>query len=333
MLGRMILAFASKYIGSAQMNDSVRQYKRQAQVIVGKAGVGLSVTELRITFEVVKNIKSAPNTAIIKIFNLHPDNEAKIKKEYDDVILNAGYEGGVLLLFRGNITHVYRYREGNDFITEINAADGDTDFRLATVNGTLAAGTTNAQLIDLAVASFAGGTTRGVVQVPEKVRIRGKVVTGNTRDLLDTAARDAGANWSIQDGQLTIVGVNSVIPGVAIVLTSETGLLGAPETNDKGIAATCLLNPQIKINSAIKLDNNSIKAKHEQEKALGKAKEKAKPPVRLDPDGIYKVIKVTHKGDNRGRGPDWTSEVTCVGLDEPIPADTTPSAVTSGSDQ
>lgn len=302
------------------MSDSVRQWKRHAQVVIGKAGSGLLVENLRVHFEVSKTVESAPNVAVIKIFNLSPINEAKIKNEFDEVLLNAGYEGALRLVFRGNIKHVYRYRDKSDYITEIEAGDGDKDFRSATMNETLAAGTTNAQLVDRAVGSFktTGGTTKGAVQINDRARLRGKVISGNTRDVLHDVARESGANWSIQDGQLVIVKANGVLPDEAIVITADTGMLGAPEINDKGIAVKCLLNPQLRVNGAIKLDNNGIKAKRQKAQALGKKQEDQKEPVRLDPDGIYKVLKITHKGDTRGQ--DWVSEVECIGLDQPIPA-------------
>jgi hypothetical protein len=301
------------------MSDSVRQWKRHAQVVIGKAGSGLLVENLRVHFEVSKTVESAPNVAVIKIFNLSPINEAKIKNEFDEVLLNAGYEGALRLVFRGNIKHVYRYRDKSDYITEIEAGDGDNDFRSATMNETLAAGTTNAQLVNRAVGSFKtmGGTTKGAVQINDRARLRGKVISGNTRDVLHDVARESGANWSIQDGQLVIVKANGVLPDEAIVITADTGMLGAPEINDKGIAVKCLLNPQLRVNGAIKLDNNGIKAKRQKAQALGKKQEDQKEPVRLDPDGIYKVLKITHKGDTRGQ--DWVSEIECIGLDQPIP--------------
>lgn len=305
------------------MSESVRQWKRKVQVVIGKAGTGLLVENLRVKFEVAKTIESAPNEAIVKIYNLHPDNEAKVKNEFDELIINAGYEDAMQLVFRGNIKHVYRYREGNDYITEIEAGDGDKDFRKAVMNETLAAGTTTTQLVDRAVDTFKGlgNTTKGHVQVNDRSRIRGKVISGNTRDILHDVARESGANWSIQDGQLVIVSANGVLPGSAIVIRADTGMLGAPEINDKGIAVKCLLNPQIKVNGAIKLDNNGIKAKRIKAQALATKREKEetkqKDPVRLDPDGVYKVLKLTHRGDTRGQ--DWLTEVECIGLDQPIP--------------
>lgn len=302
------------------MADS-RQWKRVAQVVIGKGGSGLLVESLRVQFEVVKTIDAAPNTALIRIFNLSPTNEARIKNEFDEVLLNCGYQDAVRLVFRGNIKHVYRYRDGNDYITEIEAADGDRAYRTAIVNETLAAGTTNRQLIDRLVGTMPGANATPYVGIPDKGRIRGKVITGNTRDALGEIARDADANWSIQDGRLVIVPAQGLMDGEAVVIRADTGMLGAPEVNDKGITVKCLLNPQLRINGAVQLDNNDIKRKKEKVGAVEGTGQRVVEdpaqlptgPIRLDPDGLYKLIKVTHKGDTRAN--DWFSESVCIALD------------------
>lgn len=303
------------------MNASVRQWKRVSQVVVGKAGAGLLIQDLRIVFEVKKTIEPTPNSAEIKIYNLNQEHEEQIKNEFDDVLLNAGYSGAAQMIFRGNIQHVYRYRDKMDWITQIIAGDGDQDFQKATMNETLAAGTTPDQVVSRAVASFMGGTTRGHIVTKAAPLPRGKVISGNTRTILDRTAKESGANWSIQDGQLVMVPTSDTLPTEAIVLTYETGLLSAPEVNDKGVAAACLMNPQIRVNGKIKLDNNTIKAKVAAAPTLAGGTERAQAapaaPVRLDPDGIYKVLQLTHKGDTRGQ--DFKTEVECIGLGQPIP--------------
>lgn len=301
--------------------DTTLQWIRKAQVVIGKGSRGLIVEELRISFEVTKTIESEPNFAVVKIYNLNPTNEARIKNEFDEVLLNVGYRDSMRLVFRGTIKHVYRYREGNDRITEIEAGDGDKDFRTAIMNETLAAGTTDAQLVDRAVSSFTGGTSKGHVDITKRARLRGKVVSGNTRKVLNDLAHSNKSHWSIQDGRLQIVAATATLPNVAIQITAETGMLNAPEINDKGIAVTCLLNPALAINAKILLDNSDIKAKRESAEALASAedREKTRPkvPVRLNPDGIYKVIKLTHTGDTHGEK--WISEVECIGLGQPVP--------------
>lgn len=302
------------------MNPS-RQFKRVCQVVVGQSGKGILIENLRIQFEIVKTSDPDPNYAIIKIFNLAPSNEEKIRKEFDDIIVNAGYKDSVRLIFRGNIRFAYRYRQGSDWITEIEAGDGDKDFRNAVINETLAAGTTNKQLVDRAAKTFSS-TTKGELQLKERQRYRGKVISGNTRDILHDVAQESGANWSIQDGQLQIIKVDSVLSEEAIVINASTGMLNSPEVNDKGIAVKALLNPQLRVNGRIKLDNNSIKLKALKPKTLANARQREeatrKEPVRLDPDGIYKILKITHKGDTRSN--DWYTEVECIGLGQNPPA-------------
>jgi hypothetical protein len=293
-------------------------------VITGAGGNGLLVEDLRVTFEITKTILRSPNTADVKIYNLHPDNEAKIKGEFDEVLVNAGYKNAAQLLFRGNIRHTFRYRDGNDWITQIDAADGDRDFLHARMVVSLAGGSTTQDLIDHVVSSFET-TKLGHFVVPAAKRIRGAVYAGPTREVLDRLAATLGANWSIHNGALDIVSADSTLPTQAIVVNADTGMLGAPEIDDKGITIKCLLNPKIVPNGKIWLDNNDIqlRVRKEREQAPGankpSPKKKQKEIARLDPDGVYKVYRVTHKGDTHGN--EWTSEVHCVGLGKAIPAE------------
>lgn len=319
------------------MTVSTLQYRRDCEVIIGatvvtpdgeKVGRGISVRDLRITFEITKTIGRVPNTALVRIYNLSQDNESKIREEFTEVLINAGYVGSSLLIFRGNIRHTSPYRDGNDRMMEIDAADGDRDFRKAIVNTTLRAGTTNAQLLDHVVSQFVT-TKKGHAVIKEQTRIRGKSVLGMARDFLDDMAEGSNAHWSIQDGFLEIVPVDSTLPTEAIVLRSDTGMLGAPEVDDKGIKVKCLLNPRIRVNGKIQIDNNDLKLKikKEREKKPGgvhphPSTVKKKPGLsRVSPDGIYKVIKLTHKGDTRGGGSEtWTTEAICMPLGKSIPA-------------
>lgn len=324
--------------------SSTPQWFRVARLVVGAKGQGVDISNLRISFDVVKTVEPIPNTATIKVYNLADNNVSAIQDEYTDVLLNAGYAGSVAQIFAGNIQFVSHYREGADFITEITAADGDRFYRNASVNVTLAAGTNDADAVRAVLSagqallsnpdqqteqvatttlqavarsgiiSRSTNVRNAIVQVLNAVRSRGKVLEGPARDVLSQIARSNGANWSIQDGELQMVRADSQI-GVAWVLNAGTGLLEAPERNDKGISAKCLLNPQIMINGAIQLDNKAIKIKQQKQKALKTPKAQG-DPVRLSPDGIYKVIKLTHQGDTRAQ--EWYTLVECISLGQPV---------------
>lgn len=305
------------------------QWNRFVEVVVGNSadGTGIVVRDLRIRFEITKTIGSNPNVANIKIFNLSPANEAKIKGEFDEILINAGYVGSSVLIFAGNIKHTFGYLEGNDRIMEIDAADGDDDFRNTVVNSTLAAGTTISQTIDHLVSKFKK-TTAGHIIIKDQKRLRGKVMSGPARKYFDEIAKQCDAAWSIQDGRLDMVPVQSTLPTEAIVIRADTGMIEAPEIDNKGIKVKCLLNGKIRVNGKVQLDNNDIKQQIAKQRTAAPGAKKPKKPsktqnkelVRLDPDGVYKVYKVEHKGDSRGTGRDWISTSCCVALDATIPA-------------
>lgn len=308
------------------MSDSVLQWKRVCQVDIGRASGGEHLRvdqDFKITFEVTKTVRHVPNTALIRIYNLSQELENLIKGEFDDVVINAGYQGDVRLLFRGNIRHTSAYPDGVDRILEIDAADGDKDYNEAFVNTTLGPGATTSHMVDALVRSFKS-TKKGHVQVAEKTFIRGRVLFGDVRDHLTDLERANDANWSIQDGYVQIVPGDAYLPTEAILLTSTTGLLEAPAVDDKGIKTKCLLNPRIGANGKVQIDNNDIKLtiKKQRDSKPGAHKKSPKKQqaelARLDPDGVYKTYKLTHKGDTRGT--DWYTEGCHVGLEKAIPA-------------
>jgi Baseplate hub gp41 len=300
-------------------------WMRVCKLVVGAGGTGLDLSELRISFEIIKTIEAAPNTATIKVYNLTREHNDTINEVYKDIFLTAGYQDNSAQIFAGNIQFVSHYREQTDYITEITAGDGDRDYRLAYVNETLAAGSTDQQAVDICCAAM-NKTQKGTVQLKGGAYLRAKPLCGHARDILTQIARTNGCNWSIQDGTLQMVHSNSMLSGEAIVISAETGLLEAAERNDKGIAAKCMLNPQIVINGAVHLDNSAIILKQKKTKTLGKQKQNA-APVQTNKDGIYKVIKLTHRGDNRDN--EWCTEVECIGLGQPVPASR--SAIQSGA--
>lgn len=301
------------------------KFRRVCRVILGKTGSGslskgLSFdNRFRIEFEVTKTIYHTPNAAVVKIYNLSQDTLARITSEFDEILISAGYESDPILIFRGNIKYRYQYREVNDHIIELDAGDGDKAYRNSTVNFTMAAQSTESQAIDH-ILSQMPGVSRGYIAGSriQKRRSRGKTYSGTARELLTQVSRDNDAQWSILDGKLVLVPVDSTLPLEAIKVSSLTGLLETPEINDKGISIKMMLEPRANPNGKLWLQNNEVKGAKFKIAMLAQdhAKKKAKP-VRKDPDGVYKMFVVVHKGDTRGR--EWTTSVKCIGLQEKIP--------------
>jgi hypothetical protein len=311
--------------------DPVLQYRRVFELLIGKASTGdgaVANQDFRIKFEITKTIKHTPNHAEFLIYNLADDTESRIKGEFDEVQCNAGYQREARLVFAGNLVRPRRYREGNDQITQLIAGDGDGDYYGTVINTVLAAGTTDSDVLNHIVSQFKStklGNAAAVAANKGK-RSRAKVMNGMARDYLHQIAAAAECDWSIQNGVLHFIPFEGTLPGEAIVIRADTGMLKAPEVTDKGIKAWCLLNPAIKIGGVVQLDNNDLKEELRTitEQAAGakkpgkKVTKKKHGPARMDPDGLYKVISLTHKGDTLGK--EWHTESLCVSLSKPIPA-------------
>jgi hypothetical protein len=113
--------------------------------------------------------------------------------------------------------------------------------------------------------------------------------------------------------------------------TPESGLVGTPKYTDNGIIIKTLLDPRIKVNSMIKIDNAIIQqqALSIDAKALGdKQPQQQKQDQNLvfDKDGEYQVLSVTHSGDTWGD--DWSTEV--IGISR-TGRNTLPTAVQNSS--
>lgn len=298
------------------MSQGTKQWLRACRLIVGNGGSGLDLSELRITFATKKGDLETPNSAEIRVYNLSEGTAARIEREFKEVSLEAGYsndEGGNLgLIFRGNIRQVRRGREnGTDSWVEIIAADGDRAYNFAVVSKTLAAGSTPSDHVAVCQAEFADkGAGQGYMpELPGKPLPRAKVMYGDAKTYMRDTAKSTDTTWHFADGSLQMLPNKGYLPGEAVVLTHETGLVGTPEQTNEGIKARCLINPRLRIGGRVKLDNKSVqRLKTDLKEAAGYNR------PRLDDDGIYRILQVEFCGDTRGN--DWYADIICIGIDD-----------------
>jgi hypothetical protein len=286
-------------------------------VATGSSGDGLDLSQFKITFTIKKTDAQSPNEAEIKVYNLAQNTVNQIQKELTRVTLQAGYQDNFAVIFDGNIKQVKSGRDnGTDSYLHIFAGDGDDAYNFAVVNKTLAAGSTQSDQTNASLKAMQN-VKGGDIQLQNKAKLaRGKVMYGMSRDYLRQSADTDNAAWSIQDGKLQIIPINGLAKGTAIVLNSKTGLIGTPEQTNDGIQIKALLNPQIKVGGAVKVDEGDIQAATIQSKTSTEKKDKANTPATIANDGLYKVISVEYNGDNRGN--DWYCDIIALDIDETV---------------
>lgn len=281
-----------------------RQYKRAYTLtITPEDGPIEIISELRIVFEVTKTLLSFPNLCRIDLYNPNPETLSKLQRRYTPITLNAGYEERQGLIYKGQIRNVYQTKQRRDRIVTIFSSDGERDWQNSVFNKTFTSNVTIKNTIEEVIKSFetlSTGSLEGLPEIADK--LRGQVLSGPSRFILDQYANEYNFTWSIQDGEVVTTPISTPLTGTPLILiNSATGMLGDPIVTEIGADVITLLNPELLPNRAIKIESifNDIK--------LGNLF--FRNIKRTSAEGTYKIQEVIFKGDSRGNGNDWISTV------------------------
>lgn len=325
--------------------------------LLDRNGQGVSLSDFKVTFQIEWADTKWPRVANVKIYNLSTDTTNKILgEEFAKMRIIAGYDGiapdvdasqvGVAreispdkvgqssgqnygLIFEGDIRFTVT---GKDNITDswvLVQAIGDHEaFLYANTITTLSAGYTVADLYAATMKDFnAFGVTQGITgEMPATVFPRGRTIYNASRNVMDEIAKMCSATWQLVDGQVQMVPENNYIHE-AVVLNADTGLIGMPQqTMGGGVNVRCLINPNIRINGLIQLDQASVyravvsngdiaqsQARIGTSEYNGNVESDTLPSkaqaASIATDGVYIVKAIDYTGDTRGQS--WYMDLMC----------------------
>jgi hypothetical protein len=301
-----------------------RQWIREGSFTIN--GKTIDIVKLRAQFMVRQKDSQHPNWMYIRITNLSNDTMNQEYKENDKVELKAGYPGRSGTIFKGRIMQVRKGKEPNgvDKYFDVLATSNNQAYGFAMVNKTLKAGWTHKDVVDEALKSMKEfGVEEGhIADLGSKKAPKAVTLFGHAREILRDAAFATGTSWSIQDEKFQMIKPDGYLPGDVVVLNSDTGMIGLPEQNLKGIVVKSLLNPEFHYGGRVKIDQSSI-----QESLFSTSRSEGAPDTgfqrkntpSIAKDGIYRILRVDHDGDSEGQ--DWYSTLICTNAS----AGTTPS--------
>jgi len=207
-------------------------------------------SQLDFAFDCRKTVKKEPNTCDIAIYGLGDDIRAALATaQATNVKLEAGHDGDNALLYLGQVRSASSKLDGAGWVTKIESGDSEAQHRKQIVIPVGAQ--TDAGTVLRAIARTLGVGEGNVDTVAAQLKGRGLTLHGTSTILSDTAeailtdfCRSAGLDWSIQDGRLQITDLNKALEQTAISLDSDTGLIGSPTVDYKGVLeATALIMP------------------------------------------------------------------------------------------
>lgn len=292
-----------------------RLWNRKCSLVVGDDENGLELAGFRVTFQAVHQTVQTPGQAVIRVYNLKPETEKQIQKEFTKIVLKAGYaeEGAPYgVIFSGNVREAIRGRENPvDTYLQILAADGDQAYNYAVISKTLASGSTfKDQLQEIEKVLKPHGVTLGYIPDLGNAKFpRARVMHGMAREYLRTIARSTNCSWHIDQGKVNFIPNDGVKSGDAIVLNSNTGLIGRPTQTMNGILARCLLNPNLRIGGQVQIDQSSVNEMMGSLAVDGSVDPNTDGQLRpsIADDGFYKILQLSTVGDTRG--PPWYADL------------------------
>lgn len=288
-------------------------FGRRCRIIVSDdSGDGRDFTKLHITFQIVKTYLMDIQYSAIKIYNVNRDAESFILRKATAICVEAGYEGAYYgEIFQGDIIQAFGYWDGTDFIMEIIAADSERFLNASFISNNIERGMTQRQAVEQIAAKASIPTKINSISdgLKESTLPRGKVFFGMAKDYLEQIAQGSEATLYMNNGQVNLIKATDLPKDTILKLSPSSGLIGQPQQTELGITAKCLLLPQLAVERCVQIDSQYIK---ERQVSIGTLQ------TRLDPQGVYKIAKVTYSGDNRGS--DWYAEIEAMTQSGYLPA-------------
>lgn len=284
---------------------SVALWSRASRVTVGTVEVVNIGQEqgMDVWFQVRRTLKAGePNTCDLKLYNLSDNSRKAIEQSsqtspsvtsppglpttFTPVKIEAGYKGNMPTIFLGEMRSAQTVTEGPDFVTELQTGDGDQAAVVARVNQSL--GPTNASNVAqtlLAAAGIGRGNINSVASVLRASTLyqQGVSLKGNPLTKLAALAQSVGLEFSVQQGQAQFLSIGQPLDGSAYELSSDTGLVGSPSVDTKGVlSCMTLMLPGLRPGQLVQMNSRFVV-------------------------GTYRVTSMTTVGDTKGN--EWHHKI------------------------
>jgi len=300
-------------------------FNRVASLVIGKSGgKGVELDGLRFSFDIEKGSTKNVNKCTVKVYNTRPETRSLIETIGNVLILKAGYEeqDGASAIFVGNVTRSLTVKEGADWITELELQDGFYEFRDSKITVSYDEGASAIDVLKDIASKFLLPIRPLPSDLTDKQYPSGFSFVGRVRDAMDKVCDYLSLEWSIQNRQIQIIKKGGTLKQKAIVLSSNSGMVGHPQRenktmSEKAAAKKGVTSKQTGVRKFTKTDKDGDKKDVLQ--VFGyKVKSLLQPS--LEPGGLvqvksvgingefFRIETVKHSGDTHGN--DWHTELT-----------------------
>jgi len=281
---------------------TARLYKREVEITLSRStgffeqdpSNQIIISDMRVQFNVTKNLRDEPNTCELTITNLASETRAALQVLPLHVRIAAGYDGETQELFAGDMFWAGSSREGVDWLTKIQVGDGTRARANARISRTFKSGADPRQVIGDVAKSMGLKIPRSLAEGTDFLHSlsSGVTVDGPSHEQMTKLLAPKGYGWSVQGGKLQVLKDGETLGGEAIVINKDAGMVGSPDfgapSDDKQppvLTVKTLLKPELRCGGRIALESRAI-------------------------NGLFRVNKLTHAGDTAGSA--WHSTIEGV---------------------
>lgn len=268
-------------------------FRRYARLVISD----LDILGLDFTFSIEKSLEEAPNRLELVVYNLSETHRRALQKKTEiPFLLHLGYLGvdqetpfGSInlfaesadarretLMFKGTLQKAITSRDGPDWITVLIASDAIDAHIKTRINKSYSKdipyvaiaqdlirqlGTdSKAALARMAAGGFDGSSAS---------TLNSYVASGSVARELERVLTRFNLSYSIQNGELVILGKEETRNQNPILLTPETGLIGSPQPGKDGIVQIrSLILPQLTPGKKVKLETEQYNGLFKIERAV-----------------------------------------------------------------
>lgn len=204
---------------------------------------GFQQNPLQVKFFVDQTPNGRVSYADIKIYGLSRETIKRVREQYTDVHLVAGYADHFGTVFLGHLIRSTNLREGPNQYLQLFCRSGG---KPVYVNQSWGKGTPQKQIIEDVAKTFGypvefHGDFSSLPRAPA-----GNVLSMGSKMAMDKLAASWGFRWMVRNQVVLIVADNAVIEGEEYIYSGLTGMIGLPRITEKGVDVTVKMNPSLR---------------------------------------------------------------------------------------
>lgn len=254
----------------------------------------IRVEDLRIKFEIKKNIEPNLNSCKVEIYNLATEIRNRISSDADSIVrVLAGYKlnEGLINIGTGNISNVLHNVKNPNVITTIYVKDGFNSLLNNNISLSFIDKTPLSDIIEAVIKKL--GIPVKYTEFDASISLNnGLTYFGSISRILNQLSVQFKFTWSIQNGELLIIDNASGTGLNSVFLSEKTGLIENPdliiknkqlaELDQNDYLVVALLQPQIEVGDSVVIESEVLV-------------------------GNFTVKDLTHLGDTRGN--EWYTKM------------------------